>query len=97
MSDTATLIDQRLRAGFAPEHLQITDDSHKHAGHAGAAEHGGGHFAVHIVSAEFAGKTSIQRHRMVYDAMGELMRNAIHALSIQAQTPDEYIDFQKKI
>lgn len=76
-----------LNMAFQPTQLDIIDDSHQHAGHAGARS--GGHFTVHIVSPEFAGKTLIQRHRMVYEALSTLMSSEIHALSIQAKTPDE--------
>lgn len=74
-------------APLAPVSLDIRDDSARHAGHAGARE--GGHFAVAIVSARFAGLSTMQRHRLVYDAVGDLMRNGIHALSISARTPEE--------
>lgn len=85
MSMTDTL---RARlAALAPDSLDIRDDSARHAGHAGARE--GGHFAVAIVSARFAGLSTMQRHRLVYDAVGDLMRNGIHALSISARTPEE--------
>ena len=75
---------------LTPLHLEIGDDSHLHAGHAGAG--GGGHFRVSIVSARFAGKRTMERHRMVYDALGSLLRGEIHALSISARTPDEISD-----
>jgi len=88
-SDRVEMIETRLRAAFAVEHVEIEDESHKHAGHPGAAE-GGGHFRVLVVSPAFAGKNRMQRHRLVYDAMGDAMRNdVIHALSIRALTPDE--------
>ncbi|MGM0593321.1 MAG: BolA family protein [Pseudomonadota bacterium] len=86
MSDRVAMIRSRLEEAFAPSELEIIDDSHKHAGHAGAR--GGGHFTVHIVSDTFAGKSTLQRHRMVFDAMGELMNTEIHALSIKAETTD---------
>lgn len=70
---------------LAPSQLDIRDDSARHAGH-GAV---GGHFAMTIVSDRFAGKRSMERHRMVYDALGALMKTDIHALSIDAKTPDE--------
>jgi BolA protein len=82
-------IEQKLRAVLQPTRLEIEDESHKHAGHAGARESGGGHFNVIIVSAAFIGKSLLQRHRLIYDALGETMRREIHALSIQALTPDE--------
>jgi BolA protein len=82
-------IEQRLRAALAPLRLDIVDDSARHAGHAGARESGGGHYNVTIVSAAFAGKNLIERHRLVYGALGELMHKDIHALSVQALSPDE--------
>lgn len=89
MNDRVALIRARLTDAFAPSRLDIEDDSAKHAGHAGARA-GGGHFNVSIVSNAFAGKSLVERHRMVYTAMGDAMRNdVIHALSIQARTPDE--------
>lgn len=89
MNDRVALIRARLTDAFAPSRLDIEDDSAKHAGHAGARA-GGGHFNVSIVSNAFAGKSLVERHRMVYAAMGDAMRNDIvHALSIQAKTPDE--------
>ncbi|MBN4078533.1 BolA family transcriptional regulator [Gammaproteobacteria bacterium AH-315-C21] len=88
MSDRITMIRQRLTEGLSPSSLEITDDSHKHIGHAGAAS-GGGHFTVHIVSEVFAGKSLVQRHRAIYDALGDAMESEIHALSIKAKTLSE--------
>jgi len=79
------MIRERLEATLAPESLEIIDESHKHAGHASAG--GAGHFIVKIVSKVFEGKGPVQRHRMVFDAMGDLMQTEVHALSIQAETP----------
>jgi BolA protein len=88
MSDRVALIEERLRSALAPVSLEIIDDSIAHAGHAGAKE--GGHFTVCIVAAACAGKTLIQRHRLIYAALADLMRRDIHALSIsKAKTPDE--------
>lgn len=87
-TDRVAMIRDTLTAALAPQTLEIRDDSAKHAGHAGARG-GGGHFAVQIVSDAFAGKSLIQRHRMVYDALAEAMQSDIHALSIQAETPQE--------
>ena len=87
MTDRVALIEQRLRDALMPERLEIVDDSAAHAGHAGARE--GGHFTVHIVSAAFAGKTPIQRHRLVHAAVADLMRREIHALSIRTWAPEE--------
>lgn len=83
MSDRVEKIRTRLTQKLQPSHLDIIDQSHLHAGHAGAKE-GKGHFAVEITSAAFAGKSLIQRHRLVYDALGDLMQTDIHALSIKA-------------
>lgn len=83
------LIRERLNAALAPQHLEVTDESYKHAGHAGARS-GGGHFIVTIVTDAFAGKNLVQRHRMVYEALGDAMRTDIHALSIKALTSDEF-------
>lgn len=89
MNDRVAMIRERLTAAFAPSSLDIQDDSAKHAGHAGARS-GGGHYNVNIVASAFAGKPLIERHRMVYAALGDAMReNVIHALSIQAKAPDE--------
>nr|WP_194241217.1 BolA family protein [Solimonas terrae] len=75
-------------AAFAPQSLQIDDDSHLHAGHAGART-GRGHYRVDIVAPAFAGLTPVARHRAIYAALGDLMQTDIHALSIRASTPDE--------
>lgn len=88
--DRVALIESRLRAALAVTELQVIDDSHKHAGHAGAAA-GGGHYRVLVVSPDFNGKNTMARHRLVYAAMGDAMRNdVIHALSIKALTPEEH-------
>ena len=73
---------------FSPSQLEVIDESHKHAGHAGARS-GGGHFVVNIVSNAFEGKNSIERHRMIYQALGDAMKSEIHALSINARTEKE--------
>ena len=78
---------QRL-AVFQPSLVEITDDSHKHAGHAGARD-GGGHYCVKIVSTQFSGKPTLARHRMIYSALGEMMKTEIHALIITALTPEQ--------
>lgn len=80
-------IRERL-AALAPSSLELIDDSHLHAGHAGARS-GGGHFRLSIVSECFRGKSTVARHRIVYDALGEMMRKEIHALAIQARSPEE--------
>ena len=87
--DRIAEIKTRLEQALAPTQLDIIDESHLHAGHAGAAS-GAGHFNVTIVSDKFAGQSAIQRHRMVYLAVGDLMPSEIHALSINAQVAEEY-------
>lgn len=93
MSDDRTaLIDERLHAALNIETLDIVDESHLHAGHAGARA-GGGHYRVRVVSPDFQGVSRLQRHRLIYDAIGEAMRaDTIHALSITALTPAEVDD-----
>jgi len=87
MNDTISEIKQRL-AVLAPEHLEIVDESALHAGHAGARS-GGGHYQLTLISAVFTGQTSVARHRVIYQALGDLMANRIHALSITALAPGE--------
>lgn len=82
---TAEEIDTRLRAALAPERLQVQDDSHLHAGHAGARE--GRHFTVRIASKRFAGLSRVARHRLVYDSLGPLGEQGVHALAIVADVP----------
>ena len=89
MTSRATLIENRLREAFAPSKIEVHDDSHRHAGHEGAKS-GGGHFTVTIVSPQFQGKSPVQRHQMIYQALGAMMKQEIHALSIQALAPDEF-------
>ncbi len=83
-------IRQRLTEVLAPVLLEVNDDSHKHAGHAGARD-GQGHFSVSIVSDVFTGKLPLARHRLVYAALGDMMTTDIHALVIRACTPDEVV------
>lgn len=83
----ADLMQQKL-SKLKPESLEILDESGHHVGHEGAKA-GGGHYRLTIVSREFAGKPIQLRHRMVYEALGQLMKKEIHALSIQAYAPDE--------
>lgn len=89
MPSVADLIRERL-AVLEPTDLQIVDDSARHAGHAGARESGGGHFHLTIVSEAFQGKNPLARHRMVYAALSDLMQQRIHALQIEAMTPDQF-------
>lgn len=79
---------QHRLAALAPSVIEIEDESARHAGHEGA-KGGGGHYRMRIVAAAFTGKSTLERHRMVYDALGEMMRREIHALTVRAQTPDE--------
>ncbi len=82
---------ERIRAALSvlsPERLEVDDESHRHVGHAGARD-GRGHFAVSIVSEQFAGQGAVTRHRRIYDALGTMMQTDIHALSISARTPAE--------
>lgn len=80
---SATSVDairSRLQQAFAPASLEVIDEGHLHIGHAGE---GTGHFRVRIASAAFAGKPRVQQHRMVYDALADLMGHGIHALAIE--------------
>jgi BolA protein len=86
--DRLSTLRARLTTALNPTDIEIIDESARHTGHAGAAS-GGGHYILHIVSDAFAGKNLIQRHRLVYDAVGDMMHSEIHALSIQARSPDE--------
>jgi BolA protein len=85
-AETAALLRERLSA-LEPQSLAIEDESHLHAGHAGAKE--GGHYKITIVSAAFNGQNTVKRHRLIHAAVGDLMRGRIHALSIRAFSPDE--------
>jgi BolA protein len=84
--DVEALLRERL-ASLAPLAIEIIDDSALHAGHAGAGQ--GGHYRLRIVADAFSGKSTVARHRLVYAALGELMRSRIHALSIKALAPEE--------
>ena len=84
---SASEIEAVLAAALAPTVLAVQDDSHLHAGHAGARE--GRHFSVHIVSHRFAGLSRVARHRLVYDCLGPLIPRGIHALAIDASAPVE--------
>jgi BolA protein len=88
MTARVKMIEECLQAALEPRHLEVIDDSARHAGHEGAKS-GGGHYVVTIVSSKFAGHNLVQRHRMVYEALGDAMRKDIHALSIRARTPEE--------
>jgi BolA protein len=84
---TATTIRQKLEEALKPDLIEIIDHSAAHAGHAG--NKGGGHYNVTIVSEQFEGKTLVQRHQLIYAIMGDMMKEEIHALGINALTPTE--------
>lgn len=88
MSDRLQRIRQRLQENFAPQECQLEDESHLHAGHAGAAS-GAGHYRLRIVSDRFAGLGRIARHRLVYDSLRDMMTSEIHAINIVALAPSE--------
>ena len=87
MPVSADAIDAALRSALTPLALQVSDDSHLHAGHAGARE--GRHFSVQVTSERFNGLSRIARHRLVYDALHTLLPQGIHALAIDARVPGE--------
>jgi len=85
-------VAQEIRARLAtlqPERIELVDESEAHRGHAGYREGGNTHWRLTIIAPAFAGKPTVARHRMVYQALGELMQHPIHALAINARTPDE--------
>lgn len=86
--NTAARIEAALRETFAPTELSLTDESHLHAGHAGARG-GGGHYRVRLVSARFAGLGLVDRHRAVYACLAAEMRGAVHALALTTLAPGE--------
>ncbi len=87
MTPLVDTVNARLRP-LAPVHLDISDDSHEHAGHRG--NNGGGHLSALIVSTAFEGKTTVSRHRTVYSLVADLMPHELHAISLITQTPHEY-------
>ena len=85
---TAALLQARLQAQLAPVELEVIDESHQHAGHVGSnGTDFGTHFRVRISSHHFVGKSRVQRHRLVYDALHDFMNQGVHALAIEAQEP----------
>lgn len=82
-------MERKLKDGLTPERLEITDESHRHAGHAGHNPEGESHFRIEIVSRAFAGKSKVQRQRMVYDLLAEEMAGRVHALSLTTLSPEE--------
>ena len=85
----AERIERKLRAELAPLSVAVTDDSHKHHGHAGWREGGETHFSVAVVSAAFAGKSRVERHRMINRALADELAGGVHALAISAKAPGE--------
>jgi stress-induced morphogen len=82
-------IKERLTAAFQPLSLEVINDSHRHAGHASSPGTGESHFSVKVVAVAFAGKSRVERHRMVNDALADLLQGKVHALAIQALAPWE--------
>ena len=87
--NTKGIITNKLREAFAPQSLDVTDESHLHEGHAGHRPGGETHFRVYIVSAAFQGKSRIERHRMINSALEAELKGGVHALAIKAQAPGE--------
>ncbi len=88
MTDRVDIIRERIESALSPAQLEITDDSHLHVGHAGA-QGGAGHYSVRVISEKFAGLSRVKRHQAIYQTVNDLMPHEIHALSIEAQTPEE--------
>lgn len=82
-------ITEKLRQAFAPDHLDVVDESHLHHGHAGWREGGETHFRIRLVSAAFAGLSRVERHRRINAALAEELRERVHALAIEAKAPGE--------
>jgi BolA protein len=89
MGPVATEMLKRLNSALAPTKVELTDDSEKHRGHGGYNPAGESHFSLEIVSPAFVGKSRVERQRMVYAALGDLMKERVHALSIKAAAPEE--------
>ena len=85
----ATEMLSRLNSSLSPTRIELNDDSEAHRGHGGYNPAGESHFSLTIVSAAFAGKSRVERQRLVYGALGDLMRERVHALSIKASAPGE--------
>ena len=88
MNPLVDIIQRRVEAALAPSECEVFDDSALHVGHAGAAS-GGGHFRIRLVTPVFEGKNRLQRHRLVYDCLTDLLQKEIHALAITAISPSE--------
>ena len=89
MNSTQSRIAEKLTAAFAPAQIEVIDESHQHAGHAGSRAGGETHYRVHIVSEAFQGKSRIERHRMVNTALAQELAGSVHALAIHAAAPGE--------
>jgi BolA protein len=89
MGRIADAIERKLTDAFAPTRLAVIDDSHRHAGHAGARPEGETHFRVELVAAAFAGQSRVARQRLVYAALADELRTHVHALQLTTLTPDE--------
>jgi BolA protein len=89
MGPVAIEMLKRLNSALAPTKVELTDDSEKHRGHGGYNPAGESHFSLEIVSPAFVGKSRVERQRMVYAALGDLMKERVHALSIKAAAPEE--------
>ena len=89
MGEVQTRIRAKLEAALAPEKLDIVDESHRHAGHSGARPEGETHFKVAIVASVFAGKSRIERQRIVYAALAEELKERVHALALSTRAPSE--------
>ena len=86
---TRDVIEDKLTKAFAPARLDVIDESHQHAGHAGSRPGGETHYRVHIVSEAFRGKSRIERHRMVNETLSHELQGGVHALAIHASAPGE--------
>ena len=84
-----SILEEKLRTAFAPDWLEIVDESHRHAGHAGHRPEGETHFRVAIVAAAFAGKSRVERHRLVNAVLAEELASRVHALALKASAPGE--------
>jgi BolA protein len=82
-------ITKKLRQAFTPVALEVVNDSHRHAGHAGSPQTGESHFSIKVVSESFAGKSRVERHRMVNQVLADELAGKVHALAISALTPEE--------
>lgn len=86
---TQEIIARKLTAAFAPERIEVIDESHRHEGHAGHRPGGQTHFRVHIVARAFAGKSRVERHRMINTALADELAGGIHALALHVSAPGE--------